>query len=99
MSGGPVPAGRRAPAAENGEGPARGVFRFREHTLRPDRRPEAVPVTFTMYCGMCGAMGPTAEAGGNGTAWAVEHLKDNPAHLDYRELITRPYRFEPGAWL
>jgi hypothetical protein len=27
------------------------------------------------------------------------HLKANPAHLDYQEYITRPYRAEAGAWL
>ncbi|WP_443729040.1 DUF7848 domain-containing protein [Streptomyces adelaidensis] len=34
----------------------------------------------------------------DGTAWAADHLKGNPAHLGYGEVITRPYRFVPGAW-
>ncbi len=92
------PATARQQTTENGKRPARGTYRFREHTLGPDRRPEAVPVTFTVYCGTCGAMGPTTECGEDGMDWAVQHLKDTPGHLDYREHITRPYRAEPGAW-
>jgi hypothetical protein len=75
--------------ADSGERPARGTCRFREHTLGPDRRPEAVPVTFTRYCGTCGATGPTAETGEDGMTWAVVQLKDHPAHRDHREVVTR----------
>jgi hypothetical protein len=101
MNGNPAsaPQQTQVQTTNSGERPARGTFRFREHTLGPDRRPEATPVTYTMYCGTCGATGPTAELGEDGMTWAVRHLKDNPAHLDYREHITRPYRAVPGAWL
>lgn len=78
----------------------RASYRFREHTLGPDRRPEAEPHTFTMRCADCGATGPTVTDGedGDGTSWAAAHLKANPDHLNYREHITRPYRAEAGAW-
>jgi hypothetical protein len=74
------------------------TYRFREHTLAPDRRPDVDLVTFTMRCATCDAIGPTATSGADGTAWAVTHLKANPDHLDYREHIIRLYRAEPGAW-
>ncbi len=99
MNSNSVPARQQVQPKENGERPARGTFRLQKHILGPDRRPEAVPVTYTMSCGACGAMGPTAECGEDGMTWAVVHLKHNPAHLDYQEHITRPYRAEPGAWL
>jgi hypothetical protein len=83
---------------ENSERPARGRYRFREHTIRPDLRPEAEPITSRIECATCGAAGPTSEDWENGTAWAAQHLKANPGHLGYREHITRPYWFEPGAW-
>jgi hypothetical protein len=87
-------------AQTNGDArPARGTFRFREHTLRPDLGSDAEPVTFTMWCATCDAHGPDATDGDVGTAWAAKHLRANPAHAAYWEHIVRPYRFEPGAWL
>ncbi|MGC9538367.1 hypothetical protein [Streptomyces sp. UG1] len=76
----------------------RAVYRFREHTIRPDRRLEAEPITSAMECQACGETSGKAEGFMDGTAWAVDHLKSNPGHLEYQEHITRPYRFEPGAW-
>ncbi|WP_455752465.1 DUF7848 domain-containing protein [Streptomyces albus] len=32
-------------------------------------------------------------------SWATRHLKRNPEHFTFREIVTRPYRFVPGAWL
>ncbi|WP_455710653.1 DUF7848 domain-containing protein [Streptomyces albus] len=26
-------------------------------------------------------------------------MKRNPEHFTFREIVTRPYRFVPGAWL
>ncbi|MFY1676576.1 MULTISPECIES: hypothetical protein [unclassified Streptomyces] len=76
----------------------RAVYRFREYTIGPDLRPEAEPTTSAMRCMTCGETSGRAEESDDGTAWAVKHLKANPDHLEYREHITRPYRFEPGAW-
>lgn len=72
--------------------------RYREHTLRPDRHADAEPFTFTMQCAACEETGPTSTDAEDGTAWAAQHLKAKPQHLVYREHITRPYRFESGAW-
>ena len=76
----------------------RRTFRFRKHTLGPDRRPEAEPVTYEMHCTSCYAIGPVSTDGEDGTAWALRHLKEFPSHLNYREHITRSYRAEAGAW-
>jgi hypothetical protein len=51
-----------------------------------------------MKCKTCGETSEKAEEFEDGMAWAVQHLKANPGHLEYREHITRPYRFEPGEW-
>lgn len=77
----------------------RATYRFRNHTIGPDRRPDAEPHSFTMRCTTCGATGPTAGTGSAGTEWAAGHLKTNPGHLHYREIVTRPYRAVPGEWL
>lgn len=76
----------------------RAVYRFREYTIRPDLRPEAEPITSAMQCTTCNERGPKSEAFEDGTVWAAQHLKANPDHLEYREHITRSYRFEAGAW-
>ncbi|MDT3396379.1 hypothetical protein RKE29_06950 [Streptomyces sp. B1866] len=76
----------------------RAVYRFREFTIGPDQRPDAEPVRFAMECAACGSTGPRSEDADAGTAWAVAHLRANPEHLAYREHVTRPYRFEAGAW-
>ncbi|WP_149827631.1 hypothetical protein [Streptomyces tailanensis] len=76
----------------------RATYRFREHTIGPDRRPEAERTKAEMQCKPCGKGSEASEQFTDGTAWAVDHLKANPGHLEYRELIIRPYRFEPGDW-
>jgi hypothetical protein len=77
---------------------SRATYRFREHTFVPDESPDAEPITYVMQCLACGRFGPRSEYTDDGTAWVVQHLKDNAGHLAYREHITRPYRFEAGAW-
>lgn len=76
----------------------RATFRFRNYHFRPDTEPDAEPHTFTMRCAVCDATGPTSERPEDGGAWAAEHLKAQPEHFTYRETITRPHRFQPGAW-
>ena len=93
-----TPAHERAKEG-SADGPPRRTFRFREYTLGPDRRPDAEAVTFEMHCASCYVTGPVSTDAENGTIWALEHLKKNPSHLDYREHVTRSYRAEPGAWL
>jgi hypothetical protein len=77
----------------------RATFRFREHTLSPDKVSE--PVLYAMECKTAGCR-QTSEASedpGAGSDWATAHLKANPEHTAYREKITRAYRFHPGDWV
>ena len=93
-----TPAHERAQEG-SAERPPRRTFRFREHTIGPDRRPEAAPVTYEMHCAPCYTAGPVATDAEDGTTWAVEHLKKNWDHLDYRKHVTCSYQAEAGAWL
>ncbi|MGW0709989.1 DUF7848 domain-containing protein [Streptomyces sp. NPDC002643] len=74
----------------------RAIYRFREHTLKPDA---TEPTLFALRCKGCGESSDGSEKAEEGSAWAEEHLKANPGHLAYQEHITRSYRFEPGKWL
>lgn len=74
----------------------RATYRFREYTIRPC--PDIEPITSAMECRTCGQISERAEELTDGTEWAAAHLKANPGHLDYREHIMRPYRFEPREW-
>lgn len=76
----------------------RAVYRFRDYTVEPDLSPGAEPIAFAMQCAECDATGPAAGTTDTACAWIVHHLKANPRHLRYRELITRPYRAAPGPW-
>ncbi|MFF4578229.1 hypothetical protein ACFY15_07495 [Streptomyces sp. NPDC001373] len=77
----------------------RATYRFREHVLTPDTGPDSDPWQYAMECKGCGQRNGSSGSAEDGTEWAADHLKGNPGHLTYREIITRPYRFEPGAWL
>lgn len=76
----------------------RASYRFRAYTVEPDLSPSAEPVTFTARCAECEATGPTAGTSDAACGWIVVHLKAEPGHLRYRELISRPYRAVAGAW-
>ncbi|MEE1835786.1 DUF7848 domain-containing protein [Streptomyces sp. SP17KL33] len=76
-------------------------YRFREYTIMPDiDRADAEPTTFHMQCKAddCSAISEMSRLATDGTAWALAHLKGNPTHLEFREVITRPYVAEPGDW-
>ncbi|WP_369189337.1 hypothetical protein [Streptomyces sp. R08] len=74
----------------------RATYRFREHTLTP--APDDEPTSSALACKGCGEASEPSTDATDGTAWAADHLKANPGHLTYREIITRSYRFKPGAW-
>ncbi|WP_372458270.1 DUF7848 domain-containing protein [Streptomyces niphimycinicus] len=71
----------------------------RRRQLVPDIEPDAEPITFAMQCAVCEQTGGRTEEQAGARSWATGHLKANPEHFTYRELITRPCRFEPGEWL
>ncbi|MFD9069477.1 DUF7848 domain-containing protein [Streptomyces lasiicapitis] len=74
-------------------------YRLREHTIAPNREPDAEPITRSMECIACGETSPVSEGHVEPQDWVLGHVRENPAHLDYREHITLPYRVERGAWL
>nr|WP_243274831.1 hypothetical protein [Streptomyces albus] len=65
----------------------------------PDAEPDAEPVTFTLQCAVCHQTAAPHTSRSVSQNWATLHLKHNPEHFTYREITTRPYKFEPGAWL
>jgi hypothetical protein len=76
----------------------RATYRFREFRLIPDTEPDAEPLTFALQCAVCEQSGEPGPDQGDAHGWATSHLKTHPEHYTYREIITRPRRFAPGAW-
>ncbi|MCZ1006636.1 hypothetical protein [Streptomyces lydicus] len=74
------------------------TYRFREFQLIPDTENDAEPITYIVQCAVCEETGEPNKDQAAAHAWATGHLKANPEHCTYREFITRPCRFEPGAW-
>ncbi|NGO68215.1 hypothetical protein [Streptomyces boncukensis] len=77
----------------------RTVFRFREYTIVPDTEPDAKPTRIVMRCAVCGETGAPSESTEGSPVWAARHLKANPEHLSFDEVVTRPYRAVPGDFL
>lgn len=80
----------------------RAKLRFRQFTIMPDiEREDSEPTTFHMQCKAdgCTATREMSRLATDGTAWAHDHLKADPGHLQYREVITRPYIMDTGEWL
>lgn len=75
------------------------VYRLRAHTIAPNHDPGAEPVTRSMECMACGATSPVGEDHVGPQDWVLGHVREVPAHLDYREHLTLPYRVRPGQWL
>ncbi|MFH8793861.1 hypothetical protein [Streptomyces sp. NPDC017941] len=73
--------------------------RLREHTITPNREPDAEPVTRAAECMTCGEKSPVSEDHVEPQKWILGHVRDHPAHLDYREHVTLPYRVQRGKWL
>ncbi len=74
------------------------TFRFQNHHLQPD--PVSEPVLYGWECKTagCGAKSEASEDPAKGSEWSADHLKANPDHKAFREVITRAYRYEPGEW-
>ncbi|WP_409235633.1 hypothetical protein [Streptomyces sp. PA5.6] len=71
--------------------------------LAPDREPDAEPITRQMVCVVCedDGKGPDAtsapfEDSEDGVlaaqAWVFAHVRRNPCHHTFREVICRPWR-------
>ncbi|AJZ85894.1 MULTISPECIES: hypothetical protein [Streptomyces] len=76
----------------------RATYRFREFQLIPDTESDAEPLAFAVQCAVCEQSGEPSEDQAAAHTWATGHLRANGEHYTYREIITRPCRFEPGAW-
>ncbi|WP_306663018.1 DUF7848 domain-containing protein [Streptomyces alkaliphilus] len=74
-------------------------MRFREYAIEPDREPDGEPVTYAAQCAVCEEIGPAEKDEETGTDWMLAHLRANPEHLTYREIVTRPYLAVPGGRL
>ncbi|MGW0537689.1 DUF7848 domain-containing protein [Streptomyces sp. NPDC003032] len=75
------------------------TFRFRSFTLRPDTASDSVLTHMECKTFGCEQGSAASERAEDGSAWAADHLKVNPEHTGYREVITRDYAFQPGEWL
>ena len=73
----------------------RGVIRFVDWTLAPDREPDAEPVTYAMECAVCNARSEPSVDFQDVQRWTFAHAGRNPSHHTYREVIHRPWR----AWM
>ncbi|MFD6432344.1 hypothetical protein [Streptomyces venezuelae] len=71
--------------------------------LAPDHEPDAEPITRQMVCVVCeddgkgpGATSAPFEDGEDGVlasqAWVFTHVRQNPCHHTFREVICRPWR-------
>jgi hypothetical protein len=76
----------------------RANYRFRNYHIVPDTGPSAEPHSFTAQCATCDETGYSSQNSDHAQAWVERHLKANPQHLTYRQIITLPYRAEPGEW-
>ncbi|MDK1472257.1 hypothetical protein QNO07_02245 [Streptomyces sp. 549] len=77
---------------------ARRVFRFVDWTLRPDQDDDAPPLTHRFRClsltdddTECGAESDKHTDPLDAQAWTFEHLRANPEHTSYAEVIERPW--------
>lgn len=77
----------------------RAVYRFRNYRIEPDHSDDAEPIVYFVQCAACEATGPLEDGSDDATIWIVAHLKAEPAHVRYREVITRPYRAVALEWL
>ncbi|WP_019546977.1 hypothetical protein [Streptomyces sulphureus] len=75
------------------------TYRLREYTVTRDQEPDAEPHAYAMQCAVCFETGPPDADPDTAHGWVPAHLRAHPAHLTYREHVTRPYRAIPGRWL
>ncbi|MFE1129586.1 hypothetical protein FSY75_34755 [Streptomyces sp. TR1341] len=76
----------------------RSLFRFVSWTVKPDREPDAAPVTHLYRCtsedeagNVCGAESERTEDGASAEDWALRHAAENPDHRSYAYAPELPY--------
>ncbi|MET7357589.1 hypothetical protein ABZS76_03995 [Streptomyces sp. NPDC005562] len=78
-------------------------FGFVTKTFRPDLDDDAPPTTYGLRCltlteddTECGAESSRSEDATDPQTWVFEHVRDNPAHTSFAEIIERPWIVVPG---
>ncbi|MCQ4046511.1 hypothetical protein NON19_31780 [Streptomyces rubrisoli] len=77
-----------------------------EWTLEPDLEPDALPIRYAMACAVCAdGEEPAKDPADTRSAWSedpfepqswvFEHVRRNPMHQSFTEVIERPWR----AWM
>ncbi|MFC5719965.1 hypothetical protein ACFP1Z_07235 [Streptomyces gamaensis] len=75
--------------------PLRSVIKLVDWTVEPDREPDAKPYTYAMECDVCCEGSPRSTDPQSGCVWILGHVKTNPSHHSYTEIIKRGWR----AWM
>ncbi|WKK22737.1 hypothetical protein QZH56_28870 [Streptomyces olivoreticuli] len=73
----------------------RAVVRWKDWTVQPDNEPDAKPHTYAQECDVCGEGSARSIAQEAGTLWILEHVKANPSHSSYTQIVKRGFR----AWM
>ncbi|MEU4211197.1 hypothetical protein AB0F13_14585 [Streptomyces sp. NPDC026206] len=73
----------------------RAVVRRADWTVQPDDEPDAKPHTYAQECDLCGEGSTRSTDQEAGTLWILEHVKTNPSHNSYTQIVKRGFR----AWM
>ncbi|WP_436840079.1 DUF7848 domain-containing protein [Streptomyces abikoensis] len=73
----------------------RAVIAHADWTVRPDREPDAKPHTYAQECDVCGEGSPRSTDQEVGSLWILEHVRANPSHHSYTQIVKRPFH----AWM
>ncbi|MFF4220673.1 DUF7848 domain-containing protein [Streptomyces nondiastaticus] len=73
----------------------RAVIRQVDWTVQRDEEPDAKPRTYARECDVCGEGSPRTTDPDAAAEWILGHVRTNPSHNSYTEIIKRPWR----AWM
>ncbi|GGP68751.1 DUF7848 domain-containing protein [Streptomyces abikoensis] len=73
----------------------RAVITHADWTVRPDPEPDAKPHTYAQECEVCGEGSPRSTGQEAGSVWILEHVRANPSHHSYTQIVKRPFH----AWM
>ncbi|MBH1936639.1 hypothetical protein I5Q34_20555 [Streptomyces sp. AV19] len=73
----------------------RAVIKRVHWTVEPDREPDAKRPTYAQECDVCGEGSPRSADEDEATQWIFQHVKTNPSHNSYTEIVKRGWR----AWM
>ncbi|MFI0912887.1 DUF7848 domain-containing protein [Streptomyces abikoensis] len=70
----------------------RAVITHADWTVQPDHEPDARPHTYAQECDLCGEGSTRSTDQEAGTLWILEHVRTNPSHHSYTQIVKRPFR-------